>query len=207
MIMTKQIACSASLFLLAFLPGAQSVPVPANDAPAYTSDGNLVAPAHYREWIYLTSGIDMSYAAANTAPDHSMFDNVFVNPTAYRSFAATGTWPDKTTLVLEFRAAENPVSINKRGHTQSTDLMGMEIHVKDHGTWNFYDLSDGGNVAKLIKRPASCYTCHEAHAAVDTTFVQFYPTLLPLATQKKTLSAAYLKDMRDTNPVAQPPAK
>jgi hypothetical protein len=29
---------------------------------------------------------------------------------------------------------------------------------------------------------------------VDTTFVQFYPTLLPIATSKGTLSAAYLKE-------------
>jgi aspartate oxidase len=29
---------------------------------------------------------------------------------------------------------------------------------------------------------------------VDTTFVQFYPTLLELAKTKKTLSAAYLKE-------------
>jgi hypothetical protein len=29
---------------------------------------------------------------------------------------------------------------------------------------------------------------------VDTTFVQFYPTLLPIAEMKKTFSAAYLKD-------------
>jgi hypothetical protein len=39
-----------------------------------------------------------------------------------------------------------------------------------------------------------CYSCHEQHGAVDTTFVQFYPTLLPIATQKGTLSAAYKKD-------------
>jgi hypothetical protein len=207
MILTKQIACSASLFLLAFLPGAQGVPTSSDDAPTYSSDGNLIAPSHYREWIYLTSGIDMSYEAANATPGHSMFDNVFVNPTSYRSFLTTGTWPDKTTLVLEGRRAENPVSINKRGHTQSTELMGMEIHVKDHGLWSFYDLSDGGPVAKLIPRAASCYTCHEAHAAVDTTFVQFYPTLLPLATQKKTLSASYLKDIHEAAPVAQPRAK
>lgn len=25
-------------------------------APAYTADGKLVAPADYREWIYLSSG-------------------------------------------------------------------------------------------------------------------------------------------------------
>jgi len=46
----------------------------------------------------------------------------------------------------------------------------------------------------MVPKDASCYSCHEQHAAVDTTFVQFYPTLLPIAKQKGTLSAAYLKD-------------
>jgi hypothetical protein len=205
--MTRQIVCSASLFLLAFIPGGQTPSATVGDAPAYTTDGDLRAPANYREWIYLTSGLDMSYTAASSPADHSMFDNVFVNPSAYRSFVAKGIWPDKTMLLLEVRAAQNPVSINKRGHTQGTELMGMEIHVKDHGKWSFYDLSDGGKVAKLIQRPASCYTCHEAHAAVDTTFVQFYPTLLPLAKDKKTLSANYLKDLADTAPITPPSAK
>jgi hypothetical protein len=205
--MIKQIASYSGLLLLSLLSGGQSVPAIASDAPTYSSDGNLIAPLHYREWIYLTSGIDMSYEASTAAPGHSMFDNVFVNPTAYKAFVATGTWPDNTTLVLEVRGAENPVSINKRGHTQSTEVMGIELHVKDRGKWSFYDFSDGGTVAKLIQRPASCYSCHEAHAAVDNTFVQFYPTLLPIATQKKTLSAAYLKDIQVVTPVAQPPAK
>ncbi len=38
-----------------------------------------------------------------------------------------------------------------------------------------------------------CHSCHAQHAAVDTTFVQFYPTLLPIATAKHTLAAPYLK--------------
>ena len=29
-----------------------------------------------------------------------------------------------------------------------------------------------------------CYSCHEQHGAVDTTFVQFYPTLIDAAKQK-----------------------
>jgi hypothetical protein len=32
---------------------------------------------------------------------------------------------------------------------------------------------------------------------VDTTFVQFYPTLLPIAKAKGTLSAAYQKELAD----------
>ncbi len=205
--MTRQLACATVFLLLAFISGGQTPTAPANNAPSYAGNGNLVAPMNYREWIYLTSGLDMSYAAETSPPDHSMFDNVFVNPEAYRSFLHSGTWPDKTILVLEVRGAENPVSINKRGHTQSADVMGIEVHVKDHGTWSFYDLSDASKVAKLIPRPASCYTCHEAHAAVDTTFVQFYPTLLPLATQKNTLSPSYIKDVHNMPPVAPPPAK
>ncbi|MGA7155550.1 MAG: cytochrome P460 family protein [Acidobacteriaceae bacterium] len=203
--MPLRISYAIPLLMFALLPALQNAPATPKDAPTYTSDGNLVAPTHYREWIYLTSGIDMSYAASTAPPDHSMFDNVFVNPTSYRSFVANGTWPDKTMLVLEVRGAENPISINKRGHTQSAELMGIEIHVKDHGEWKFYDLSDGGNVAKLIKRPASCYTCHEAHGAVDTTFVQFYPTLLPLATSKHTLSSGYLHDAQQSTSTPAPP--
>jgi hypothetical protein len=195
--MLQRLALGSSALLLSLFAGvAQNAP-PA-DAPAYTSDGSLVLPAHYREWIYLTSGIDMSYSASapgSPPPTHSIFDNVFVNPSSYRSFLATGTWPDGTSLVLEVRAAEDPISINKRGHTQSAEIRGLEIHVKDKGKWLFYDVSGKYPVGKIIPPTADCYTCHEAHAAVDTTFVQFYPTLLPLAQQKRTLSSAYLKEL------------
>ena len=44
-----------------------------------------------------------------------------------------------------------------------------------------------------------CYSCHEQHGAVDTTFVQFYPTLINLAQQKGTLSDAYKKDEEKVN--------
>jgi hypothetical protein len=201
--MFKQLT-AAGLLLLGFVPGIAPPAAPASDAPTYTKEGDLNFSVNYREWVYLTSGIDMSYTATG-ATDHHMFDNVFVNPTSYRSFLATGTWPDKTIFILENRGAENPISINKRGHTQGAEVMGTEIHVKDNGKWSFYDLPDNATVAKLIPPPASCYTCHEAHGAVNTTFVQFYPTLLPLATQKHTLSPAYLKEI--SPPVATPTVK
>lgn len=165
--------------------------------PAYDKDGNLLGPANYREWIYLTSGIDMSYSAGAN-PSHSMFDNVFVNRDAYQSFLKTGTWPDKTELVLEVREAKNKGSINQSGHYQGTALMGLEVHVKDEarfpGGWAFFDFDSPTGSGTLIPAKASCYSCHSAHGAVDTTFVQFYPTLLPIAQQKKTLSQAFLSE-------------
>lgn len=168
------------------------------DAPKYAANGDMLPIAHYREWIYLTSGLDMSYSPKAMEMDHSMFDNVFVNPAAYRSFLATGTWPDKTVLVLEVRGAQTRGSINKTGHYQSAERMGLEVHVKDEakfpGKWAFFDFDNPEKNGTLIPQGAPCYTCHVAHAAVDTTFVQFYPTLLPLAQKKGTLSEAFLKE-------------
>jgi hypothetical protein len=170
--------------------------------PEYTADGQMVAPKNYREWIFLTSGFDMTYRERAGAPDHSVFDNVFVNPEAYQSFLATGTWPDKTIMVLENRSAEAKDGvIVKGGRFQNTEINGMEIHVKDsarfkregpNGSWGFFDVEKGKGTP--FPATASCFTCHEAHAAVDTTFVQFYPTLLPIAEAKRTFSDAYVKD-------------
>jgi hypothetical protein len=168
-------------------------------APAYTPSGDMLPPTDYRQWTYLTSGIDMSYSPkSGEMQDHSMFDNVFVNPEAYRSFLETGTWPDKTVMVLEVREARTKGSINKQGHSQGVGVMDLEVHVKDAarfpGKWAFFSFDSPEKKGTLIPQAAPCYSCHQAHAAVDTTFVQFYPTLLPVAQQKGTLSAAYMKE-------------
>jgi hypothetical protein len=186
-----------SLFLCCnIVPVVSQTAENTSSAPTYTADGQLVFPANYREWIYLSSGIDMSYFQQGMA-GHSMFDTVFVNPEAYKAFLQTGTWPDKTMLVLEVRGAGTNASINKSGHFQTTELMGREVHVKDEsrfpGKWAFFGFDDK-ETAKMVPKEAACYSCHEQHGAVDTTFVQFYPTLIDLARQKGTLSAAYLKE-------------
>lgn len=169
----------------------------ATDAPSYTEDGRLKPPIDYREWIYLTSGLDMNYREHPSAPSHSMFDNVFVRPDAYRAFVQTGTWPEGTILVKEARGASSKGSINKAGQFQTADMMGMEAHIKDSarfpGGWAFFAI-DGREPAAALPKEASCYACHRDHAAVDTTFVQFYPTLIDIATRHGTLSPSYQKD-------------
>jgi hypothetical protein len=159
---------------------------------AFTADGKLKYPEKYREWVYLSSGLDMSYNALSMG--HSMFDNVFAEPSAYREFLRTGTWPDGTQLALEVRGASEKGSINKHGKFQTEEVMGLEVHVKDvkrfQGGWAFFGFRDAG-AAQMVPTTEDCYSCHQQHAAVDTTFVQFYPTLLKIATLKGTLSPGY----------------
>jgi hypothetical protein len=172
------------------LLSAQAQNAAQSDGPQYTSDGQMVKPENYREWVYLTSGLGMNYGDPNPNPTGApLFDNVFVNPSAYRAFLQTGTWPDKTVLVLELRASESKGSINKGGSYQ-TGVRAIEVNVKDEKRfatkWTFFGFNGAAKTAKQIPTTAACYTCHAQHGLVDSTFVQFYPTLLEVAKAKGT---------------------
>ncbi len=136
----------------------------------------------------------MTYSPIAAGAAEPAFDNVFVDPASYESFLKTGTWPDGTMLVLEVRGGRSKESINLHGAFQAGDALAREIHVKDtkrfKNGWAFFSF-DGEKPADMIPATASCYSCHRDHAAVDTTFAQFYPTLLPISTKAGTLSQAY----------------
>lgn len=169
--------------------------LPVMAAKAQDSD-KMAVPGDYRQWVFLTSSLDLNYNTA-TPPNHHMLDNVFVDPAAYKAFLQTGRWPDKTVMIKENRMAESAGTLSKAGHFQ-TGVMNLEIHIKDEarypGKWAFFKSDDGKAPAQLQPQSANCYSCHQDHGAVDTTFVQFYPTLFGIAKEKGTLSAAYLKE-------------
>jgi hypothetical protein len=167
--------------------------------PAYTAKGVLKPPADYYSWVFLTSDLGMSYNEKGSDSAQPPFSNVFVNPAAYRVFLKTGTWPDHTQFVKEFRASATQGSINHHGFYQQGAPMSVLVHVKDtkrfKGGWGFFAFSGNDpKPANQIPMDADCYACHEAHGAVDSTFVQFYPSILPIAIEHRTLSKGYLVD-------------
>lgn len=171
----------------------------AADRPQFDAQGNLLFPTDYRDWVYLSSGLGMTYgpaAAQNLVSP--MFDNVFVNPPAYAAFKATGKWPESTIFVLEIRYSVSQGSINKGGFYQS-DVFSIEAAVKDttrfEKGWAYFNFA-GGLVpslaaAKPFDRKATCYGCHEPNGAVENTFSQFYPTALGVAEKYGTVKASY----------------
>lgn len=170
---------------------------PATGGPQYAADERLVRPADYREWVYLTSGLGMTYGPAQSTSSAGNFDNVFVNRSSYTQFMNTGKWPDKTMFVLEIRSAEDHVSINNGGRTQGA-LLAIEAEVKDQarfpGGWAYFSFGGAPNLAATaapLPTTASCYSCHKANTAVEQTFVQFYPTLMEVARRMGTVRADY----------------
>lgn len=185
------------------LDGGGSAPAPrmpaaAMDGARYAANGTLIRPDDYREWNYLSSGLGMTYGPNAPQPGAPrFFDNVFVNRESYKHFMATGTWLEKTTLVLEVRRSQKSVSIDGFGDSQG-DVVALEVEVKDtarfpNGGWGFFDFGgeSGLKQAQPFSASAACYSCHREHTAVDNTFVQFYPTLMRVAERLGTVRTTF----------------
>jgi hypothetical protein len=187
------------LLLIALLAAAITIlaisarhSVSAASAPTvarFTADGKLERPVDYRRWVYLSSGFGMSYS--QQASGMQAFTNVFVNPTSYDYYLTNGKWPDKTIFVLEEYGSTSQGSINKHGNYQ-TGFMGLDVEVKDEGRfpdkWAYFNFSGEEKSAGAIS-PAqnACWKCHDQSAAVEHSFVQFYPELLKMAQEKGTI--------------------
>jgi hypothetical protein len=159
------------------------------DLPQYTSEGKLLRPVDYRRWVFASSGYGMSYS--QQADGMQMFTNVFVKPGAYDYFLANGKWPDKTVFVLEEYASTSHGSINKHGSYQ-TEFMGLDVEVKDEARfadkWAYFNFAGQQKSAEAITPSRNdCWNCHDQNAAVEHSFVQFYPELRKVAKAKGTL--------------------
>ena len=150
--------------------------------PRFEAGDKLVRPQGYREWMFVGSNLNMGYTDGST-PKESRFHNIYIQPEAYREYAATGKFPDKTVLVMEQIAAGTNASINKRGQFEDRPI-GIEVALKDEkrfaGKWAYFNFigSNGAALAEAKPFPKeACWNCHNQHAAVDNVFVQFYPVL------------------------------
>jgi hypothetical protein len=155
--------------------------------PRYTAGGELIRPEGYREWIFVGSSIGMGYtepdAAAAATEKPKFFHNIYIQPEAYRAYAATGRFPDKTMLVMEKVRPATSESINRQGMF-GKDFAGIEVALKDERRfpekWAYFMFIDAkGNdlpEAKAFTKDR-CWSCHKENGAVDNVFVQFYPVL------------------------------
>lgn len=183
--------CAAAVVGLAL---SGSAAAQSGDGPTYAPSGELIRPENFREWMFVTSGLGMTYnqPAAGAPARTPNFTNVYVNPSSYRSYMKTGQWPNGTMFILEIRASTSEGSINKGGHFQ-TDLVVVEASVKDaRGQWAYFDFGrDMKKQVNALPETERCYACHRDNTAVDNTFVQFYPTLLEVARKMGTVKPSF----------------
>ena len=152
----KTVLCSA-LALIACVALLAAEPNQKMPKPQYDDKGQLVRPADYREWMFLSAGYGMNYSPAPGS--HEMFTNVFVQRWAYDEFVNSGKWPEQSMFVIDEREAASRSSINQKGHYQ-TDLMGLAVEVKDSGRnpdkWAYYGFEADGKTAGAMPHGKLC---------------------------------------------------
>lgn len=174
--------------LCGFLAGliAQAAQGAASGKPQFEGKDTLIRPEGYRQWVFAGSSLGLRYSGNPEKPTKSsnqQFNNVYINPWAYKTFARTGTFPDGTILILELVRAETKNEPGLQG-TYSKDFTGLEAAVKDSKRfpdgWAYFSFDGDNGTRKDKAKPfprASCFECHDKKAATDHVFTQFYPVL------------------------------
>lgn len=170
-----------AISLLAFFPfllGSQQADMP---KPRYTDKGRLIRPANWREWMFVGANMGMGYSDAPKS--RVTYHNIYIQREAYKQYAATGKFPDKTMLVMEVLQVGKNASINRQGSFEDQSI-GIEVALKDESRfpekWAYFNFIGEGdkplNDAAAMRKD-QCWNCHNEHGAVDNVFVQFYPVL------------------------------
>ena len=148
------------------------------DVATYDKEGGLKLPEGIESWVFAGSTIGMTYFGGQPDPeDPGLSSSVFVEPQAYRAFINTGEFPEGTIFAKVVRD-----TVLSEGGYSLGELLGTEIHVKDrnqfpkHG-FNFYFYPAGEETAPKMPEDNGCVSCHQAKAAFDNTFTQFYPEI------------------------------
>ncbi|MFT5112831.1 MAG: hypothetical protein ACI8P9_002159 [Parasphingorhabdus sp.] len=149
-------------------------------------DGELQRPTGYREWVYVGTPVtpnDMNNGKA-AFPEHH---NVYIDPESWQHWKKSGEFRDGTILIKELVSVGSKAAVSGNGYFQG-DFIGLEATIKskalspdEPGNWAYYSFStpDHMSLTETAKAfpSASCNACHQASAADDFVFTQYYPVL------------------------------
>lgn len=164
--------------------------------PEFTSDKRLKQPSDHawREWPFVGSLVTPNALNGGQAPfpEHHI---VYIDPVSWEQYKKTGTFREGTVLAKELTRIRAPDGANDDGSTDEvsgtgyfmSEFSGFEITIKskalypdEPGNWAYYTFGHHAEpYAQSAERQPTeaCNGCHEAAAAEDFVFTQFYPVL------------------------------
>jgi len=160
----------------------------------FTADGEVMRPVGWRQWVFVGTPLTPNALNGGEAP-FPEFHNVYVEPSAFAAYSATGEWPEGTQIAKELTLVRAGDDCNDNGSCAEVsgvgyfqgEFQGLELSIKDNtryadqpGGWAYFSFGHQpepyAETAKAFPAEA-CNACHEASAADDFVFTQFYPVL------------------------------
>jgi hypothetical protein len=171
--MRRPLAALTALLLTGTGPGPRP-------GPRYAGDGALILPDAVDRWVEVGTSLGLGYSD-RTSGGGQMFQEVYLEPSAYQAVRRTGRFPRGTMLALALAPAVGRVPPARDGVFADRPV-ALKVAVKDPerfpGGWAYFDFGDAPPGATARPLPsARCAQCHAEHGARDHVFVQFYPLL------------------------------
>jgi hypothetical protein len=152
----------------------------------FNAQGELIRPVGYREWIFVGTPLtpnDMNNGKA-AFPE---FHNVYIDPLSWAQWKINGQFPDGTLIIKELVSVGSKQATSGNGYFQG-EYIGLEASLKSKkqfpdapGNWGFFrfTVENSPNLRKTAVAQATnnCSSCHQASAATDQVFTQYYPVL------------------------------
>ncbi len=148
-------------------------------------EGALERPKDYRTWIYVGTPVtpnDMNNGKAAFPELH----NVYIDPVSYQFWKKTGTWKDGTILIKELVSVGSKAAVSGNGYFMG-EFIGLEATIKsskhfpnEPGNWAYFSFTNPKGNLKGVStafKTNQCNACHNASAADDFVFTQYYPVL------------------------------
>jgi len=180
------LACLTVIMLVSMMVIAQPQ-AEAKEHAKFDKDGNLIQPKDFewRKWMYVGTPVTPNSLNPPEAP-FPEFHNVYMDPSSFEHYSKTGEFPDGTLLIKELVSVGATKAVSGNGFFEG-DFIGLEAAYKSNkrypdepGGWVYFSFSHKPppypESAKL-QPAASCNACHQAAAAEDWVFTQYYPVL------------------------------
>lgn len=149
-------------------------------------DGELERPTGYREWVYVGTPLTPNELNDGKAA-FPEFHNVYIDPESWSHYKKTGEFRDGTVIMKELVSVGSKVAVSGNGYFMG-EYIGLEAEIKsskhfadEPGNWAYFSFTSPDHKELAATATAfpteACNACHEAAAADDFVFTQYYPVL------------------------------
>ena len=185
-VLTTQLVAAAALVVSGIFCWSSAVYADTDfPKPSYNDKGEMIRPdISFREWVYVGTPLTPNSLNNGNAP-FPEFHNVYIHPSDFDHYKRTGQFPDGTVMVKELVLVGSNTAVSGSGFFMG-EFAGLETTVKDSqrfpdepGNWAYFTFGHSYPLADSAAAfpAAACNACHEASAADDFVFTQYYPVL------------------------------
>jgi len=148
--------------------------------------GELERPRDFRTWVFVGTPLTPN-ELNNGAAAFPEFHSVYIDPISFKHYKKTGKFREGTIMIKELISVGAKMATSGSGYFMGEyNALEATIKSKKHfpdapGNWAYfpYHTDDSGKLPAAVKPQdaANCNACHDANAADDFVFTQYYPVL------------------------------